>query len=860
MTDDSASSEFAAQIAGLRERPTRLESRWLLGATVAALTGKRSARLRVGRYVLLRELGRGGQGMVWEAEDSRMGRKVALKFVQEEGASTDTRWLRREARAMARVEHDNIAAVFDFGEHDGRPYVVMERLHGQDLRRYALESHSVATLLSVFVAAGRGLAAAHRAGVVHGDFKPANVMVCSNGSVKVLDFGLARWSGQRELAIPVGGTPAYMAPELREGQDPTAWSDQFSFCASLRAVLTAPSISGMSSAIERALTRGLHPRPDARWPTMEALLGALNHRRGRRLAWVAGAGAMLAALGGAAASTPDEPPDCRHAESHRLAVWNRSRGEQLATAFAAATAGLDNPSAGVLTWARTATALDGYGEAWQQDYARHCEAESAPVRACLHDQLRSLDALLTVWRTADARAVELATEAVTALPGPERCSDAPSATASAVDTAVQAELATVNALRQAGQRAEAARRAEPMVRHAAAATPSTHASVLLISGSILLHTDPRRASERLEASMLVASAAGLDRLVAEAAMTLMYVQAAQLRQPIAAERTRRVATAALARFGGDFRIEASLESTRADLAVSLGHTEEAIEILEALHRRLHQGVQTRSISAVFEARVLHNLARARLEHGDAGMVPRAIDELERVVALETAAYGPSHPTFVETYNTLGIAWQHADDWTRAKENWNHALRLATSAIDDNDRILAALLNNLAYASTKTGEFEEATEHLERAYDIRLRTLGREHPDTGMLADNLGGLTHDAGDLQAALRWRSEALRVFEKTLDAEHPWIAQTTLALSATWLEWGDALLESQQSERARDAFGRALSLGPAEVEALARDRLAALPPAAPGTTATDGAEPNPGRGPADDPSTRAQPEDPTR
>jgi tetratricopeptide (TPR) repeat protein len=166
----------------------------------------------IGRFELLRKLGAGGFGVVWEARDRQLGRTVAFKLVRPgERAELREQSLLREAEAAARLSHDNLVALHDVGQSEHGPYLVLELLHGETLAaRLATGPLPRAEAVRVLRDATRGVAHAHAEGVVHRDLKPANIFVCADGRVKVLDFGLAHAFGRRRQS---GGTPAYMAPE-----------------------------------------------------------------------------------------------------------------------------------------------------------------------------------------------------------------------------------------------------------------------------------------------------------------------------------------------------------------------------------------------------------------------------------------------------------------------------------------------------------------------------------------------------------------------------------------------------------------------------------------------------------------------
>jgi tRNA A-37 threonylcarbamoyl transferase component Bud32/tetratricopeptide (TPR) repeat protein len=287
---------------------------------------------RVGRYTLIEMIGRGAMGSVYVARDPQLDRKVALKVVRAENfAEPEVRLrLSREARAMAQVRHPNVVTVHDAGELDGGVFLAMELIEGETLTRWLAARRPWRAVLAVLLAAGRGLAAAHAAGLVHRDFKPDNVLIDGAGRVAVTDFGLAHGTiaGARDddpdLALTrtgaLLGTPRYMSPEQFRGDDVDARSDQFGFAVALyEALYRAPPFAGATlGELSRAVIAGqLRPRPagpvprrvhaviaralgprDARYPAMPALLAALERaaRRPRLPAIAAGVGVAALAV------------------------------------------------------------------------------------------------------------------------------------------------------------------------------------------------------------------------------------------------------------------------------------------------------------------------------------------------------------------------------------------------------------------------------------------------------------------------------------------------------------------------------------------------------------------------------------
>jgi eukaryotic-like serine/threonine-protein kinase len=267
----------------------------------------------LGRYVLLDPVGHGGMGVVYGAFDPELDRKVAIKFLRgREGNPAQARaQLLAEAQAIARLSHPNIVTVHDVGTFEGEVFFAMEYVKGETLRR--AQQPGLAGLrhtLALYGAAGQGLAAAHRAGIVHGDFKPENVLVGEDGRVRVTDFGLAR--ATHEHAPRFAGTPAYMAPEHWRGEAADVRSDQYSFCLALLEAVDGRRPEEVEDAsparppepisfrrrtlpirLARVLARGLAAAPEQRWPSMDALLAAL---RGASLPFRGSTGAFAAAL------------------------------------------------------------------------------------------------------------------------------------------------------------------------------------------------------------------------------------------------------------------------------------------------------------------------------------------------------------------------------------------------------------------------------------------------------------------------------------------------------------------------------------------------------------------------------------
>jgi hypothetical protein len=279
---------------------------------------------QVGRYVLAERVGAGGMGVVYRARDPSLDRDIALKLVSStidvEGAHAR---LEREAQAMAKLHHPNVVTVHDIGTHEGQLFIAME-LCSSSLSAWLRTAHPWREVVTKFLAAGRGLAAAHAIGLVHRDFKPDNVLIAVDGTVKVSDFGLVHSmvaGGTTDGAIE--GTPAYMAPEQLAGERVDARADQFAFAVSVweavcggrpfQPIATEDAVTGLLHSIRsrrrmraqgavvpnriiKILESALEPEPDARWPSLDAMLAALARAASpRRRRWAIFSGIVATA-------------------------------------------------------------------------------------------------------------------------------------------------------------------------------------------------------------------------------------------------------------------------------------------------------------------------------------------------------------------------------------------------------------------------------------------------------------------------------------------------------------------------------------------------------------------------------------
>ena len=433
----------------------------------------------IGRYVVIEEVGSGTMGLVVAAFDPTLDRKVAIKVVRLDptGTTSGRQRLIREAQAMAKLQHPNVVTVFEVGTFRDQLFLAMEYIAGSTLADWLKQpGRTRREIVAAFVAAGQGLAAAHRASIVHRDFKPSNVLVAKDGRVRVADFGLAtaptdvppppvhvpRDSDPGPMGMTktgaILGTPAYMSPEQYRGEAADARADQYSFCVALYEALhgelpfegatflvyrdnvlagrirEAPKDSDVPPRIRKVLLRGLALAPGDRYPDLDQLLDELSYdpaaRRRIALAGAAGAAAVAAtaiALGVGRGSADDDP--CAAAEQPIASVWTTQQRETLQQSFVAT----GSPGAAD-AFGRVAQALDARVTSLRAARRDACEAtsvrhEQSPELldrriACVDGRAAATTALIGVLtEQRDADALAKAMTAVLALPPVEPCAD-----------------------------------------------------------------------------------------------------------------------------------------------------------------------------------------------------------------------------------------------------------------------------------------------------------------------------------------------------------------------------------------------------------------------------------------------------
>ncbi len=819
------------------------------------------------RFVLGELLGAGGLGVVHEAWDPKLRRRVAVKLVRAGRRRRDDRGPQRfvrEAQALARLSHPNVVAVYGVGTlSDGETvYVVMEHVDGDTLRVWSAQGRrSVDEIVEVFLAAGRGLAAAHAAGIVHRDFKPDNVMVDGRGRVRVLDFGLALVGGGPATDSVLGppssggsaagdslsigpddrlteagvvmGTPSYMAPEQHRDQGVGPRSDQFSFCIAMLRVLrgNAPVFSGTNLRelleaktagrveprpqgdrtppwMEAVLLRGVHPDPADRWPSMDALLEALQ-RSPRRWSRFATAGVLTVAIGGVWLASRPEDVDCTDGADRLATRWRATDREAVSRALSEE---LGARGGGLSSRFEQALAADV--TAWTDAFIETCGAHRDRViddgsfdrrMACLRDRATERERLLEGLDQPTPAALRRLRETLVGLEGVADCVDdarleqegetRPTPSDPRVResvAAVREQLAAVDTAILNGEfdRAASIIAGQTQVATALGFEPlfaevrNVHAQLEIARGHV------PRGVELFEDALAAAESSGHDVLAAEVASALVFTLAVKLRRLDDAERMLAYARALLVRAGEPLHVRRDLASAESSLYAAQQRFDAGREVLETLLPTLPRETPRQRLGYSV---VLNNLGLLHMRGGD---MEGAAEVLREALELRQGALGEDHPKTGALHLNLGNAYARGGKLSDAETHLTRALELS---YEDNSTDLARPLISRGVVRKKQGRFDEARADYERALELVAGggTPGME----AMILANLGNLEKRVGNLDRALERHTEALAMREAELGPDHVAVADSLGDLGALHRRAG-------RFEAARQHYDRELSI----------------------------------------------------
>ncbi|MCB9703620.1 MAG: serine/threonine protein kinase [Myxococcales bacterium] len=767
---------------------------------------------RLGRYVVIEPLGAGGMGVVYAAYDPELDRKLAIKLLRAgAGGKEEQARLLREAQALARLAHVNVVSVFDVGALGSGVFVAMEFIRGATLRSWARERpRSWREVVDVYVQAGRGLEAAHRAGLVHRDFKPHNAMIGEDGVVKVLDFGLAHLgeptldlAAAREVIVAgedghldrldpawrtrtgaLLGTPAYMSPEQQLGDGVDARSDQFSFCVALYESLygehpfpcgslaeliaavrggeikPAPAGAKVPSWLREVVLRGLRPAAAERYPSMAELVSALGRdpeRRRRRRRNILGLGTAIAAASfGLALFSADALDRCAGVDEALVGVWDRDRRGALEEALLAT-----GSERAATTFEGAAARLDRYAEGWAdaraatcQDHRRGLLSEALYTRgvACLERRRASLDALVdaTLGADVDAGVVDRLVSAAAGLPAIAPCAD-PAYLSAEVEPPERAIADEVGALR--GE----------LVRARELEALGLYDRAIAASDEVLAQAErtgyrPLLAEAWLRRGSAQTFAHAGDPAEADASLTSALLAA------VAGGDTRRATEARIKRL-----------YVRAELEQAIDRAREDLPMIEAELERLGGDPRLRG-------RYLQNLGVLEFRAG----APEAARDAYLAALELPGAFADDDPERLLTEANLGFALTEMRDYdaaiTRLRETWARGEAILGPAHPQVAGIAALLLIALQWS----GRHAEA-----RATLDRLEAIGAAGPAATHLAftrhKQLGEIALKERALDAAEEHFNALRELAEERLGPAAPVVAEPLHGLARVHLARGE-------------------------------------------------------------------------
>jgi len=825
----------------------------------------RSGLSGIERFTILKKLGEGGMGSVYAAYDSALDRRVAVKVVRSDRRAsadpvTPRAQLLREAQAMARLSHPNVVAIHEVGEIGEGVFVVLELVDGTTMHEWLRErARGWREIVDAFVQVGQGLAAAHDAGLVHRDVKPANVMIRRDGRIQIGDFGVVSMSGSGSSSdrdgdrtepehIPnditfVGrrvGTLAYMAPEQYAGAAVDGRADQFAFCVSLweslygarpfagqGAELAAAARSGtiqpppttarVPRYLEQPLRRGLSPKAEDRFPTMAELLDALRRDPERtRRRWLAG-GVLFALFAGIATwawvgwtRRPAVTPPCADQAAPLANRWDADRAAAVRAAFATSNVPFATSAA-----TRVTSQLDAWSARWVDMRVEACRATRVTGEqsdALLDARMRCLDrqldevaqvaaALVTTDRDVIARAAE-----TLEVPDVSLCANRDyvlarvpppeSPLARARVEGVEHELAAASARERTGHYREGRR-----IASAAATTAEELAFAPLLAEALLVRG--RLEQQDGDTTAARATLTSAVRAAGVARDDITFARALVSLLDVLVERAEVPAALALA-----VAVEAAVARTHdrvleADLAVGLGAAHQAAGDLAAethMRRALALRESLYGASSVQVAQLLNRLGGAADARGQAADA-RAL--YERALAIVDVQLGPEHPSTTITRANLCYLDAEAGKLAEARTCQEAVLAMLERALGPSHPQVAWALNEVALVQRQQTDRDGAARRFERALAIWEAASGPTHPDVAWPLINLGEIAIERGELRAAEASCTRALSVIEAASGAAHP---DTTAALTC--------LANAAASRAPRDAIGyasRAIATGAA-------------------------------------------------
>jgi eukaryotic-like serine/threonine-protein kinase len=735
------------------------------------------------RYVIGELLGSGGSGAVYAAHDRQLERAVAVKLLRAPRDLDDRvrERVAREARVLAKLSHPNVVAVYDLGTSGEQLYVAMELVAGCDLCRWLHRSRrSPAQILAVLRSAGTGLAAAHEQGIVHRDFKPSNVVVGDDGSVKVVDFGLATIGADATHHGEVVGTPRYMSPEQHAGRELDARSDIYSFCATLYEALygelpwqtetqkRSASIRprrqrGVPVRVRALLRAGLDPNPDVRPAHMRVVVDRLRPPSRARV-WAAISVASTLAITAAIAASHDDAP-CALVDAAATQAWHPEIAESVERSLA----GPGEPHR-VQAAAHVRQRLDAWIEAWSQQRIAACEATHVErsqsealldrAMACLDVRLSEFRSLTTLLADPDATFGGRELEAMDELTPPSECSTA-RMLARGVDAGeldedavrVETEIAALSVQLDVGV-VDGVERALDELFPRVVSDPTRHAKALLVRARLERERGLVDAHVATLEEAVVVAHKGSDRLDRATAWTRLARAHAELLDDAGrGEHDLALADAALIGIDGALaeRLQIAL-ATSGLLRKASRETEARPHAEEALSLAEQTGDASLLAAAHHErASVLTGLER----------FDDATREFETTLSIRRSQGGERNPAVAVLLSDLGLLAVKQNRHDEAHARMSEALEIAERNLPERHPLLAELRENLALVEIGMHRPERARELLVRAIEIERLAFGSRSSKLAGALLLLAEVEADLGARDAEATLLRQALEIYE---------------------------------------------------------------------------------------------------
>ncbi len=762
------------------------------------------------RYNILRLIGQGGMGAVYLAYDLKLQRQVAIKVMHarsdevmlNESKETQRIRIKREAQALAQLSHQHVIAVYDLDIHEGKLFISMEHIDGNNLTQWKQkEKPNKNEILNVLLAAGEGLAAAHRVGIIHLDFKPSNVIIGHDGKIKVADFGLARATDRDEKPTQhcfdsvdkcdnllsdkltqtgyAIGTPAYMAPEQGKHEKLGTWTDQFSFCLVAWEMLcgerpypvdsikfwknmTSPSADMKTKYIgekkiptwlKKNLLKGLAFHPQDRFASMLDLLKQMRKSPAKALQHSLTLLLIMILVGmgvyGLSLSIMYRAKLCRDGTSKAAIVWNERTKNTIEASFVSS-----GHHRAVETYQRVAEILDDWSLQWAGAYTDACNAthkegsQSEEVldrrMRCLDRKLMSMGELTKAFsEKPDSMLVNRAVNASLGLGGVAICADIE---ALSQDIVPPENPVTRKAVEELRRKLENIRHFNELGKH-------------------------KKAKKILDALQPQASTLPYKPIQAELILAQGINEAYMGKYKKAESALLEALQSGLYLSNKNLALEAAHELTylvgyqQKNFSAGLVYAEMALG--------LSRGMQDER-----DARSRANLGDIYLSQGNS---EKATEQYKAALLLLEKTHGLNNPHMIKSITAIGVALANRAQYDKAEKEHRRAIEITERVFGPEHPTIANLCTNLGSVLSYQGRYPEAEAEHKRAIDVTERAFGPKHPTLAIYRGNLGNVLYKRSKYKEAEAEQRLAVKISAISHNPENPDLARYRANLGIT-------------------------------------------------------------------------------